>query len=177
MKDILIVVDVQKDFVYGTLGTPEAQNMLPILLKKVQDFNGTVILTQDTHMTDYLDTQEGRLLPIPHCIEGTPGWELTAELKILQEKAGYTVYKKPTFGSTLLTADLCALYEQGNLNSVELIGLCTDICVVSNALLFKANMPELPIYVDAVCCAGVTPEKHKAALEVMSSCQIIVKGK
>lgn len=175
MKDFLIVVDVQKDFVDGALGTPEAQQMLPILLEKVRRFNGTVILTQDTHTPGYLDTQVGKQLSIPHCIEGTPGWEFAGELETLRANCRYAVYRKPTFGSVRLAADLRSLYEQGGLASVELVGLCTDICVISNALLLKANIPELPIYVDASCCAGVTPEKHRAAMEVMKSCQIIVK--
>ncbi len=175
MSNILVVVDVQNDFVDGVLGTPEAQRMLPALLEKVRNFNGTVILTQDTHTTEYLNTQEGRYLPVPHCIEGTQGWEFAEELKVLKANCGYEVYRKPTFGSVQLAARLLADYEKGELDSVELVGLCTDICVISNALLLKANMPELPIYVDADCCAGVTPEKHNAALEVMRSCQIIVK--
>lgn len=175
MNKILIVVDVQKDFVDGALGTPEAQRMLPALLKKVRGFDGTVILTQDTHTARYLATQEGQQLPVPHCIEGTPGWEFAGELEKLRENNNYAVYRKPTFGSVQLAAELLTVYEQGDLDSVELVGLCTDICVISNALLLKANMPELPVYVDATCCAGVTPEKHQAALEVMKSCQIIVK--
>ena len=175
MKNILIVVDVQKDFVDGALGTIEAQRILPALLEKVREFTGTVILTRDTHTAEYLNTQEGKQLPVPHCIKGTPGWSFPAELEALRSKNGYAVYEKPTFGSVRLAKTLGELYAQGILASVELVGLCTDICVVSNALLIKANMPELPIYVDAACCAGVTPEKHRAALEVMKSCQIMVK--
>lgn len=175
MQEVLIVVDVQNDFVDGALGTPEAQQMLPALLKKVQSFKGTVILTKDTHTATYLNTQEGRQLPVPHCIKGTRGWNFPDELETLRSQNEYIVYHKPTFGSVRLAKDLAKLYKQQELASVELVGLCTDICVISNALLLKANMPELPIYVDAACCAGVTPKKHKAALEVMKSCQIMVK--
>lgn len=175
MKKVLIVVDVQNDFVSGVLGTPEAHRMLPVLLKKVRDFEGTVILTQDTHTAEYLHTQEGIQLPVPRCIKDTPGWNFPAGLEALRRQNEYAVYQKPTFGSVHLAKELGELYAQGVLTSVELVGLCTDICVVSNALLIKANMPELPIYVDAACCAGVTPEKHRAALEVMKSCQIMVK--
>lgn len=171
-KDILIIVDVQNDFVTGALGTAEAQQMLPRLLKKAGQFDGEIFLTQDTHSEDYLNTQEGRLLPIPHCIAGTKGWELVPELEALREERNLKAYQKPCFGSEALASDLKELYGKGLLASVELVGICTDICVVSNALMIKSAMPELPVYVDPSCCAGVTPEKHLAALAVMESCQI-----
>lgn len=171
-KNVLIVVDVQNDFVDGALGTKEAQAMLPQLLAKVRAFDGEVIYTKDTHPENYLETQEGKNLPVPHCIKGTKGWELVPELAKLAAERGSRVVEKPTFGSARLAHELHNRYEAGELASVELVGLCTDICVISNALVLKAAMPELPITVDPACCAGVTPEKHAAALEVMQSCQI-----
>ena len=174
-KKILLVIDVQNDFVDGALGTKEAQAMLPVLLEKVRTFDGDVIYTKDTHPENYLETQEGKNLPVPHCIKGTKGWELVPALAELQQKSGSKVYEKPTFGSVMLAHELHQRYTAGEIASIELVGLCTDICVISNALLLKAAMPELPITVDPACCAGVTPEKHAAALEVMKSCQIGVE--
>lgn len=168
----LIVVDVQNDFVDGVLGTAEARAMLPALLEKVRNFDGTVLLTKDTHTDDYLHTQEGKNLPVPHCIRGTDGWEFPPQLAALAKARGTKVYEKPCFGSTRLASDLAAAPD---VESVELAGLCTDICVVSNALLIKAVLPEIPVSVDARCCAGVTPEKHEAALLTMESCQISVR--
>ena len=115
------------------------------------------------------------MLPVPHCIRGTEGWALVPELESIRVEQNLKVYDKPCFGSLELVADMKAAYERGELESLELIGICTDICVVSNALMLKSTMPELPMYVDAECCAGVTPEKHEAALEVMRSCQVNVK--
>ena len=174
-KKILLVIDVQNDFVDGALGTKEAQAMLPTLLEKVRSFDGDVIYTKDTHPENYLETQEGKNLPVPHCIKGTKGWELVPALAELQQKSGSKVYEKPTFGSVMLAHELHQRYTAGEIASIELVGLCTDICVISNALLLKAAMPELPITIDPACCAGVTPEKHAAALEVMKSCQIGVE--
>ncbi len=168
----LVVIDVQNDFVDGSLGTKEAQAMLPNLLQKVDSFEGTVWMTKDTHPENYLETQEGQNLPVKHCIKGTNGWEFPEVLADLQKVKTAVVYEKPTFGSVQMTEDFKKLYEDGQVDSIELVGLCTDICVISNALMLKAAMPELPIYVDPACCAGVTPEKHDAALEVMRSCQI-----
>ncbi|MDY6323049.1 MAG: isochorismatase family cysteine hydrolase [Succinivibrio sp.] len=172
-KDILLVVDVQNDFVDGALGTKEAQAMLPELLKTVKGFKGEVIFTLDTHPEDYLKTQEGRNLPVPHCIRGTKGWELVPELEKFRETHGCKIYEKPTFGSTALAEDLRLRFETGAIGSVTVCGLCTDICVISNALLLKASMPELEIRVLPECCAGVTPEKHAHALDVLASCQIL----
>ena len=171
----LVVIDVQNDFVSGSLGTPEAQAMLPRLEEKLRGFEGCVWMTLDTHGADYMDTQEGKHLPVPHCVRETEGWQLAGELGKLAESLGAGIVEKPTFGSEELVASLKALYEAGELESIELVGLCTDICVVSNALMLKAAMPELPMAVDSACCAGVTPQKHEAALEVMRSCQIAVK--
>lgn len=171
----LIVVDMQKDFVDGSLGTAEAQQIVANVVRKVQTFSGQVIFTLDTHKEDYLDTQEGRNLPVKHCIKGTPGWQLVPELAALQKEHQYKVYEKPAFGSWQLAEDLKELAGTTPIESIELVGLCTDICVVSNALLIKAALPEVPVTVDSSCCAGVTPEKHAAALETMRSCQILVK--
>ncbi|MCD7838091.1 MAG: cysteine hydrolase, partial [Clostridiales bacterium] len=154
----LILVDVQNDFVDGALGTAEAQAMLPRLVEKARQFNGTILVTKDTHGPDYMDTQEGKNLPVPHCIRGTEGWQLAPALLAVPAVREAKVYEKPCFGSTALAADLAALNRAGKVDSVELAGLCTDICVVSNALLLKAAMPEVPIAVDGACCAGVTPE-------------------
>ena len=171
----LVVIDVQNDFVSGSLGTPEAQAMLPRLEEKLRGFEGCGWMTLDTHGADYMDTQEGKHLPVPHGVRETEGWQLAGELGKLAESFGAGIVEKPTFGSEELVASLKALYEAGELESIELVGLCTDICVVSNALMLKAAMPELPMSVDSACCAGVTPQKHEAALEVMRSCQIAVK--
>ncbi len=171
----LIIVDVQKDFVDGSLGTKEAQKMYPFLLEKVKQFNGIIVFTKDTHPVNYLETQEGKNLPVEHCIKATDGWNLPEELEEICEQKKAKVYEKPTFGSIEMATDFREKYLKQEVESVELVGLCTDICVISNALMLKANMPEIPIYVDATCCAGVTPEKHTSALEVMESCQIVVK--
>ena len=174
-KKKLIIIDVQNDFVTGSLGTQEARRMLPRLLDKASRFSGEILLTKDSHSDNYLDTQEGKMLPVPHCIIGTEGWEFPRELEELRAKRNAKVYQKPCFGSTELVSDLKEAYENNMLDSVELVGICTDICVISNALMIKSAMPELPVFADASCCAGVTPEKHEAALEVMRSCQVIVR--
>ena len=174
MKQILVVVDMQKDFVDGALGSKEAVAILPAVVKKIRDFDGEIFVTLDTHGADYMETAEGRKLPVPHCIKGTDGWDLNNDVRAALAEKSYTPVEKRTFGSV----DLPALIGQaagGAAFSVELIGLCTDICVVSNALLLKAHFPEAAIAVDAACCAGVTPEKHEAALETMRSCQIDVR--
>lgn len=171
MKHFLIVVDMQKDFVDGALGSAEAVAIVPTVVEKIEGFDGEIFATFDTHGADYLETAEGRHLPVPHCIKGTDGWKLDAAVAAALEKRGYTAVEKNTFGSV----DLAGLLREaaaGEAFDLELIGLCTDICVVSNALLLKASFPEAPIAVDAACCAGVTPEKHEAALETMRSCQI-----
>lgn len=173
MRKILIVVDMQKDFVDGALGTAEAVAIVPAVVEKIKEYKKEdIFVTRDTHQKDYLSTQEGRNLPVEHCIEGTPGWELDS--KVAEAVSGAAIVNKPTFGSTALVDMVKKIAEKEDI-SIELIGLCTDICVVSNALLLKAAMPEVEISVDASCCAGVTPEKHKAALETMRSCQIMVK--
>ena len=172
MKKILVVVDMQNDFIDGSLGTQEAQEIVGAVKEKILDYpSEAVFVTMDTHGADYLSTQEGKNLPVAHCIRGTEGWQLRPELAELLRDAA--VFEKPTFGSTALAEAIRSMPE---VEEIELIGLCTDICVVSNALLLKAFMPEVRICVDASCCAGVTPEKHLAALETMRSCQIEVRN-
>lgn len=174
MKRFLIVVDMQKDFVDGALGTPEAVAIVPAVVSKIESFDGEIFATLDTHFENYLQTAEGKNLPVEHCIKDTGGWRLDRAVAAALDKRGYTPVEKHTFGSVDLP-DLLRKAAAGEDFETELIGLCTDICVVSNALLIKANFPENPIVVDAACCAGVTPEKHAAALETMRSCQIQIK--
>lgn len=171
MRHFLVVVDMQKDFVDGALGTAEARAIIPAAVKKIRDFDGELFVTYDTHFEYYPDTAEGKKLPVPHCIYGTPGWELNEEIAAAVEEKPHAKIQKYTFGSTALPR-LIAEFADEEEFTLELIGLCTDICVVSNALLLKANFPEAPIAVDAACCAGVTPQLHEAALETMASCQI-----
>ena len=168
----LIVVDMQTDFVSGALGTNEAQEIVGRVEAKIRAFDGRVIFTRDTHEEDYLATQEGKNLPVPHCIRDTDGWQIIPELQPYARE----VIDKPTFGSVALSARLTEENAKEPIESIELIGLCTDICVISNALLAKAALPEVPVIVDAACCAGVTPESHKNALAAMKMCQIAVKN-
>lgn len=174
MKKILVVVDMQKDFVDGALGSKEAVAIVPNVVKKIEEFDGEIFVTYDTHFENYMDTNEGKNLPVPHCIKGTDGWELNKEVMDALNNKAYTTVEKITFGSVDLP-ELVGKAAGDEEFSVELIGLCTDICVVSNALLLKANFPEMTIMVDAACCAGVTPESHEAALTTMKMCQIEVK--
>ena len=169
----LIVVDVQNDFVDGSLGTKDAVEMLPRLIEKLEKISAEgktdIIFTQDTHGENYLETQEGKLLPIVHCVKKTHGWEIVPDLEEFVEKAREVIEKK-SFGSTRLPS-LLKPYEE-----VEFVGLCTDICVISNALLVKAFYPEQTVSVDASCCAGSTPENHQKALDVMKNCQCVIKN-
>ena len=169
----LIVVDMQNDFIDGALGTKEAEEIVPAVKSKIEGFEGRVIFTRDTHGEDYMASQEGRLLPVPHCIKGTAGWQIRPELEALRKEPAID---KPTFGSTVLGELLQSENEKEKIESITLIGLCTDICVISNALLIKAFLPEVPVIVDASCCAGVTPESHKNALLAMRSCQIQIEN-
>ncbi|MGB4139529.1 MAG: isochorismatase family cysteine hydrolase [Saccharofermentanales bacterium] len=171
MQDILIVVDMQNDFVDGSLGTPEAQRIVDHVVEKIMHFEGRVLFTQDTHEGDYLETQEGVRLPVEHCIRGTKGWELVPAIEALLMPESQVI-EKPTFGSSELVGLLERLNEEEPIRSITLAGLCTDICVISNALLIKAYFPEIPIAVDATCCAGVTVESHQRALDAMRVCQI-----
>lgn len=166
---LLVVVDMQNDFIDGSLGTAEAVAILPNVIEKIKNFDGRVLATRDTHPVNYLSTREGRNLPVEHCIEGTQGWELQREIaELLKEKP----IDKPTFGSTELGKRVCELNAQEPIENITLIGLCTDICVISNAMVLQAYLPEVPIIVDAACCAGVTPESHERALEAMKMCQV-----
>ena len=173
MKEILIVVDMQKDFVDGALGTPEAAANVPAVCEKIRAFDGPILVTYDTHPASYLDTAEGRKLPVTHCVKGTPGWQLDAAVADALAGKAYTAVEKPTFGSTDLPGLVANAAGEGDF-AVTLIGLCTDICVVSNALLLKAHFPEQTIRVAADLCAGVTPDTHAAALQTMKMCQIDV---
>ena len=177
---VMVIVDCQKDFIDGSLGTPEAQAMIPHLVEKIkaEPDNTLYVFTRDTHGEDYLDTSEGKNLPVKHCIKGTAGWEIDSRLTELFANSPVCI-DKPTFGSSALMSFLEDIYmninEEG-VSEIEFVGLCTDICVISNALMTKAQFyNSVPISCDATCCAGVTPEKHAAALEIMKSCQIIVK--
>lgn len=171
---ILVVVDMQNDFIDGALGTKEAQMIVPRVAEKIKEFNGRVIATRDTHEENYLETQEGRKLPVKHCIRGTEGWEIRPEI---QELIKELPMDKKTFGCLDLGNVLQKYDEwQEKIESVTFIGLCTDICVISNAMIAKAALPEATVIVDASCCAGVTPESHKQALEAMKVCQIEVIG-
>lgn len=188
MKKILIVVDMQNDFITGSLGTKEAQAIVPRVIQKIKDYQKhghTIYFTKDTHAPNYLETQEGKCLPVEHCIKNTSGWELHSDILQLSlppltqqirqtqqiQQAQDTIFEKNTFGSKALAEHL-ALSLQGDTAEIELVGLCTDICLISNALLLKVFMPEVPITVDAQCCAGVTPESHVHALQTMQQCQI-----
>ena len=165
----LIVIDMQNDFIDGSLGTKEAQAIVPNVKKKIEEYKSRgdeIIFTRDTHQNDYLDTNEGKNLPVEHCIYGAKGWQIADGLEPLDYACEYI--NKPTFG--------WIWWYEHIFEEIELVGLCTDICVVSNALILKAMFPEIKITVDASCCAGVTPESHKAALTTMKMCQINVIG-
>lgn len=166
---VLVVIDMQNDFIDGALGTPEACAIVPAVVDKIRNFDGLVLATRDTHGADYLNTQEGRNLPVEHCIKGTKGWELNPEISELIKE---TPIDKPTFGSCELGMRLKELAQHENIENITLIGVCTDICVISNAMIIKAFLPEVPVTVVKECCAGVTPESHLRALEAMRSCQI-----
>lgn len=181
MIDMLIVVDMQRDFVSGALGSAEARAIVPSVaarIRRAKEEGTQVVFTLDTHDTDYMETREGRFLPVPHCIQGSEGWALEPEVA-RECQRGMISFEKPTFGSTALMHHVAAAAAtkgcvNGNGLTIELCGVCTDICVVSNAMLIKAALPEADLIVDSALCAGVTPEKHEAALETMRSCQIQV---
>jgi len=173
MKKILVVVDMQKDFVDGALGSMEAVAIVDNVASKITGWDGDIIVTYDTHADNYMETSEGRNLPVPHCIKGTAGWKLNDKVEESLKGKEYKIIEKPTFGSVELPKYIKDKYDESDIE-IELIGLCTDICVVSNALLLKANFLETPISVDASCCAGVTVETHNAALATMKMCQIKV---
>lgn len=180
---ILVVIDMQNDFITGSLGTPEAEATVPRVVEKIRSWTGgPVYATQDTHFPNYMETQEGRILPVVHCIQGTEGWKIESSVRAaLTEGAGRNesvlYLTKATFGSRDLAEVLVQRRKEEPIEEIVLIGLCTDICVISNALVLKAFLPEVPITVDAACCAGVNPESHRNALDAMRMCQIgVVNG-
>ena len=176
---VLIVVDMQKDFVDAALGTSEAQAIVPAVCEKIQNFDGEIIVTQDTHQANYLNTQEGRILPVAHCIQNTPGWELDDRVYATVKSRGDAAIRsvmKPTFGSVELGEYLVDKSQDEDIEEIVLVGLCTDICVISNALLAKAFLPEVKVTVDAACCAGVTPQSHENALRAMQMCQVNIEN-
>ena len=164
----LIVVDMQNDFIDGALGTAEAVSIVPYVKSVIENFDGKVIFTRDTHFENYMETQEGKNLPVPHCIKGTDGWQIRAELDALRKTEAID---KVTFGSKDLVE---ILKNEGDIESITFVGLCTDICVISNVMIVKAFYPEIPLIVDAKACAGVTPESHTNALNAMKMCQVTV---
>lgn len=166
-NDVLVVIDMQNDFIDGALGTKEARDIVNAVIEKIEYFGGEVVYTRDTHKDNYLETLEGQKLPVKHCIKDTDGWHLESRIRQLAE--GKTIIDKPAFGSLALPH---YLKEKGDLDSIVMVGLCTDICVISNALILKAAFPETEIIVDRDCCAGVTPESHENALKAMEMCQI-----
>lgn len=197
---VLVVVDMQNDFITGPLGTLEAQAIVPNVINKIEECASNedlVLFTKDTHDRDYLDSLEGKNLPVPHCIEGTDGWcidkrvrsaWLNNEMLILDPEDYYDVKENNTiikggFGSAdlanlifdLLYREGCGVYQERKIEEIELVGVCTDICVIANAMILKSIFPNIPITVDSTCCAGVTPERHATALKAMEECQIIVK--
>lgn len=171
---ILVVVDMQNDFIDGALGTKEAVEIVPLVVEKIKNFQGDILYTQDTHEEDYLNTQEGRNLPVRHCVRNTQGWRLCPQVEELRKS---TPIEKPAFASVEL-AEILKVQDRYNekLESVTFIGLCTDICIISNAMLIKAFLPETEIIVDASCCAGVTVKSHKQALAAMQVCQIKIEN-
>ena len=170
MRKILLVIDMQNDFIDGALGTAEAAAIVDRVVEEIKKYPANdIIATRDTHNENYLNTQEGKNLPVSHCVKSTPGWELHPKIAAALDSAA--VIDKPTFGSRELAEQLAQLAQEEELD-ITLVGLCTDICVVSNALLIKAYLPETPVRVIAECCAGVTPESHRAALDTMRMCQI-----
>ena len=169
-RELLLVIDMQNDFIDGALGTPEARAIVENVVREIKKYpSRDVIATRDTHTPDYLETSEGRHLPVVHCVRGAQGWELAPA--VAEALGGAEIVDKPGFGSIALSERLHALSEREEI-AVTLISLYTDICVVSNALLLRAFLPEATLRVRADCCAGVTPESHRAALETMKMCQI-----
>ena len=169
MRKILIVVDMQNDFIDGALGTPEAVAIVDNVKRKIEGFDGEVLFTRDTHFENYLDTQEGKNLPVMHCIKGTQGWQIRSELDALRKT---DAIDKLTFGSSTLFELLEDENARERIDEITLVGLCTDICVISNAIGIKAFLPEVKVVVDSSCCAGVTVESHNNALDAMKMCQI-----
>ena len=174
MNEVLIVVDMQNDFIDGSLGTKEAEAIVEHVVEAIDRFEGSVIATRDTHPESYLSSREGRFLPVEHCIKDSDGWQIRKEVEEALKKKDALIIDKPTFGSEKLVEVLKEMDRKQPIGTVTLLGLCTDICVVSNALLVEAAFPETDIKVLKDCCAGVTPESHEAALTTMKMCQIEV---
>lgn len=176
MKELLVVVDMQNDFITGVLGTDEAIKIVPNVCKKIEDWGGDIIMTRDTHHDNYMETAEGRMLPVPHCVEGSEGWQINEDVQKSYDKVAagvgsghfFALVNKASFGSTLL-ADIAKDEEY---DRIVLCGVCTDICVISNAMILRAACPEATIEVDAACCAGVCPRSHNTALDAMAPCNI-----
>ena len=164
----LIVVDMQNDFISGALGSREAKQIVPYVKEKIKNFEGTVLFTRDTHFENYMQTQEGRNLPVPHCVCNTDGWQIHPELEVLRRTQAVD---KLTFGSKELIE---VLKTDEKIEEITFVGLCTDICVISNVMVVKAFFPEVPLIVDAKGCAGVTPACHKTALDAMKAIQVQV---
>lgn len=174
---VLVVIDMQNDFIDGTLGTPEAVKIVPNVVEKIKNWDGVVYATQDTHFKDYLETQEGKILPVEHCIQGSYGWKLEASVHAALKEGAMrnesTLYvTKSTFGSRDLAEILAQRNKTEKFEEIQLVGLCTDICVIANALVLKTFLPEVPLAVDAACCAGVAPNGHQGALDAMKACQV-----
>ncbi len=179
MCKVLVIVDMQNDFLTGALKNDAGVKLIPYIKSKVENFgNGNLLCyTRDTHFGDYLNSEEGKNLPIPHCIYGTRGWKITEELDLEAEgkslPLGTYIFDKDTFGSVQLAAFLSD--HRKRIDEIEIVGVCTDICVISNAMLLKATLPDVPIYVDSEGCAGLTPESHRTALEAMKACHIHIR--
>lgn len=171
-RKYLIVIDMQNDFVTGSLGSGDAREIVDAMVAKLEAFNGELIFTKDTHGSDYLNTQEGTNLPVEHCIKGSFGHDLIPKLQIICEQRKAKVFEKNTFGSLPLAAYLKEQWDKDEIQSIALCGVCTDICVISNALLIKASIPECPVIVLKDLCAGLSRQKHAHALDVLNSCQI-----
>lgn len=174
MHDLLIVVDMQQDFVAGALGTPEAEAIVPYVVERIKGHDGPILYSLDSHDEDYLTTQEGQHLPVAHCIKGSEGWALEPQVAEALEAKRAEGVEKATFGAKDLIPKIEALQAMQPLTSISLLGLCTDICVISNALLIKSFFPEIPLYVDAKGSAGVSPESHEQALAALAACQVHV---
>ncbi len=174
-KKILIVIDMQKDFIDGSLGTSEAQAIVENVVRVINSFEGTVLYTMDTHYDNYMNTLEGKKLPVLHCIKGTEGWQIEPRVLQALEKKAAKCFEKPTFGSYELAEYVESIVPDSFKAEITIMGLCTEICVASNGLLLRSKLPNAKITVLADCCAGVTPESHLAALATLSSCQLDVK--
>ena len=177
MQNFFIVIDMQNDFIDGALGSIEAQNIVENVVKRTQQavYDGdNIIFTRDTHLEDYSLSKEGEFLPVPHCIKGTKGWQITPALKRFE--LNHLVIDKPTFGSTTLQKVIADANKIEPIDRITFVGLCTDICVISNAMLIKATVPNADIRVDASCCAGVSVESHKNALSAMKLCHIVIEN-